>query len=85
MQDLSILEKIGFAFRGVAIFGVAFCSLVGLLMLFNLGMSLRGVFFAALILIPVFAFIGMGILLAKVIIDRLSNEEDDYYSKNVER
>lgn len=29
--------------------------------------------------------IGLVILLAKVIFDRLENEEDEYYSKNVER
>lgn len=31
------------------------------------------------------SLLGLGILLAKVIVDRLQNEADDHYSRNVER
>jgi hypothetical protein len=36
-------------------------------------------------LIGLVALLGIGLLFIKVVKDRLSNEEDDYYSKNVDR
>lgn len=36
-------------------------------------------------LIGFVAIVGVGCLLVKVVADRLSNKEDDYYSKNVEK
>lgn len=31
------------------------------------------------------AIIGIGLLFAKVVQERLANKEDDYYSKNIEK
>lgn len=36
-------------------------------------------------IIGLVALAGVGLLLAKVVKDRVENTEDDYYSKNVER
>jgi hypothetical protein len=36
-------------------------------------------------LIGLVALLGIGLLFAKVLKDRLSNKEDDYYSKNVDQ
>ena len=36
-------------------------------------------------LIGLVALLGVGLLFAKVLQDRLANKEDDYYSKNVEK
>lgn len=39
----------------------------------------------AILLIPGLVSVGFLILIAKVIVDRVGNKEDDYYSKNVDR
>ena len=36
-------------------------------------------------LIGLIAILGIGFLFAKVVKDRLNNEEDDYYSKNIHK
>lgn len=38
-----------------------------------------------LLLIPASVIAGFGILIAKVILDRIGNKEDDYYSKNIHK
>jgi hypothetical protein len=50
-----------------------------------------GLLFAGIIMampygiIGLFAIIGIGLLLSKVISDRLKNKEDDHYSNNVDQ
>ncbi|MAP95574.1 MAG: hypothetical protein CMK07_11545 [Ponticaulis sp.] len=39
----------------------------------------------ASLVLPVLGCLGMAVLVLKVVLDRLNNKEDDYYSKNVER
>jgi len=66
-------EKIGYAILAI----VAACWLAAVL-------------FGAIAALPygligLFAISGIGILFIKVLRERLSNKEDDYYSKNVDR
>ena len=67
------MEKIGYA---ILIF-IAVCWLVamvaGMIAAFPFG------------LIGLLALLGIGLLFAKVVKDRLANKEDDYYSKNVDK
>lgn len=66
-------EKIGYAILAV----VAACWLAAVL---------YGVIAALPYgLVGLAAITGIGVLFIKVIRDRLSNKEDDYYSKNVDR
>ena len=37
------------------------------------------------LIVPGLILLGFIVLIAKVIVDRLGNDEDDYYSKNVDR
>jgi len=63
----------------------------GLLMLFGIGFALNqasaeaGVSIWAVLLIPGLVGLGFLVLLAKVIVDRLNNPEDDHYSKTVDK
>jgi len=66
-------------------------AIYGLLMLFGVGFALRaasaeieGPLWAVLLIPGLMAF-GFLILLAKVVVDRLNNAEDDHYSKNVDK
>ncbi|QTA89881.1 hypothetical protein [Desulfonema magnum] len=67
------MEKIGYILllivAGIYLIGM----LVGMIAAFPFG------------LIGLLAIIGVGLLFAKVVKDRLENKEDDYYSKNVEK
>ena len=67
------MEKIGYA---ILIF-IAVCWLLaiiaGMIVAFPFG------------LIGLLALLGIGLLFAKVVKDRLANKEDDYYSKNVDK
>lgn len=66
-------------------------AIYGLLMLFGIGFAVNqasaeaGVSFWAVLLIPGLVGLGFLVLLAKVIVDRLNNPEDDHYSKTVEK
>ena len=81
--------------KGWAVIGFAFligaAAFYGLALLLGTGAVLTLAFLelgaAAILafLVPGMMAIGFLILCAKVIIDRLSNEEDDHYSKTVER
>jgi len=67
------MEKLGYAFIGF----VAVVWIVGMIagMIIIMPYGLIGLLF----------IIGIGLLLVKAIKDRLANEEDDYYSKNVKQ
>lgn len=75
--------------------GMAFIILgamiYGLLMVFGVGFALNqasqeaGAPFWPILLIPGLVGIGFLVLLAKVIVDRLNNAEDDHYSKTVDK
>ncbi len=71
------MKKIGFVLLGIS---------AAVYITFWLGMMLFGMFtffpFGLLGLIPL---TGIGLLFLKVIMDRLDSEEDDYYSKNVDK
>lgn len=67
------MEKIGYVLLAV----VAGCWLIamvaGMIATFPVGV------------IGLVAIIGVGLLLAKVIRERLANKEDDYYSRNIDK
>lgn len=67
------MEKIGY----ILLLIVAVCwlvaMLVGMITIFPFG------------IIGLVAILGIGLLFAKVVKDRLSSKEDDHYSKNVEK
>lgn len=66
------MENIGYAFLCVVAIGWLIAILSGVILAFPVG------------IIGLFAIIGIGILFAKVIKDRIASKEDDYYSKNVD-
>jgi len=68
---MTTLEKIGFSLLAIVFALYVIVLLVGMVAAFPYG------------LIGLIAFIGVGLLFVQVVRDRLNNEEDDYYSKNV--
>ena len=66
-------------------------AIYGLLMLLGIGFALNqasqeaGAPIWAVLLIPGLVGLGFLVLLAKVIVDRLSNAEDDHYSRTVDK
>ena len=66
-------EKIGFGLLIVVAIVYLVALITGMILAFPFGII-------GLILIA-----GIGILFWKVVVDRLNNEEDEYYSKNVEK
>lgn len=66
-------------------------AIYGLLMLFGIGFALNqasqdaGAPILLVLLIPGLVGLGFLVLLAKVIVDRLSNPEDDHYSRTVDK
>ena len=68
-----MLERIAYIFLGI--FALLY---LGSFLFAAIMAPLAGWFMAPLI-------IGVGLLLLKVILDRLNNDEDDYYSKNVDQ
>ena len=67
------MEKIGYVLLGIAAFCWIIAIIIGAVVAFPVG------------LIGLIAIIGIGILFAKVIKDRLENKEDDHYSKNIDK
>ena len=66
-------------------------AIYGLLMLFGIGFAINqasnevGAPLWGMLLIPGLVGLGFLVLLAKVIVDRLNNAEDDHYSKTVDK
>lgn len=67
------MEKLGYAI------------LLGLAILWLLGMIAGMITAFPWGLLGLVALLGVGLLFAKVVQDRLGNKEDDYYSKNVDQ
>ena len=67
------MEKIGYILLAI----VAGCWLIamiaGIIVTFPVG------------IVGLLAIVGIGLLFAKVIRERLSNKEDDYYSRNIDK
>lgn len=60
-------------------------TVFGLFVLFQQSEELVGASFWAVLLIPGLVGLGFLVLLAKVVVDRLNNAEDDHYSKTVDK
>ena len=74
---------IGLIVLGGVLYGLAILAGLG----FALGQApeTAGTPLLAILIIPGLIALGFVILLLKVIIDRLSNDEDDHYSKTVDK
>jgi hypothetical protein len=67
------MEKIGYILLAIVAICWLVAMLIGMIALFPMG------------IIGLIAIGGIGFLFAKVIKERLENQEDDYYSKHVDR
>ena len=67
------MEKIGFSMLGIVVVIYIIGLIVASILAFPVG------------LIGLLAIGGVGLLFLQAVKDRLGNEEDDYYSKNVEK
>jgi predicted membrane protein len=70
---MDALEKVGYALLGVVCALYVVVMLVGLIAAFPWG------------IVGLIAIAGIGLLLIKVVRERVANAEDDYYSKNVDK
>jgi hypothetical protein len=68
-----MMEYIGYFLLAIVAILWIIAMIVGLIIAFPYG------------LIGLVAILGLGLLLIKVITDRLQNKEDDHYSKNVDK
>ena len=68
-----MLEKLGYFFLFLALGGWIYLLIIGLLEAWPVG------------IIGFFVIFGLGFIFIKVVKDRLNNEEDDYYNKNVDK
>jgi len=73
----------GLILLGGAIYGLF--VLLGVSMAVGAATAEAGAPIWALLMIPGFVVLGFMILIAKVIVDRIGNEEDNYYSKNIDK
>lgn len=67
------MEKLGYLLLALVALAWLIAVVTGLIIAFPWG------------LIGLVGIIGLGLLLIKVISDRIDNKEDDYYSKNVDK
>jgi len=67
------MEYIGYILLGIAVLFWLVAIMVGMVVIFPVG------------ILGFFAIGGIGFLLAQVIKDRLTNKEDDYYTKNIDK
>lgn len=67
------MEKIGYVLLLIVALIWILAMIVGMIAAFPLG------------IIGLMAIVGIGLLFAKVVRDRLASKEDDYYAENVER
>lgn len=84
-NESGILVHIGLWIRGVGLLGTI---LSGLMLFLSSYIFVKWpwlMWLWCLIFCSGLMTLGLGILLAKVVLDRLENEEDDYYAKKVER
>lgn len=66
-------EKVGYTCLGVIALCYVVAMVVGMVALFPLG------------LLGLVAIVGIGALIIKVVKERMSNKEDDFYSSNVDK
>lgn len=66
-------EKIGYSLLGLVAVLYLLAIFVGMVAIFPFG------------LVGLIVFAGVGVLLIKVIKERMANKEDDYYSKKVDK
>jgi hypothetical protein len=71
--DMDTYEKVGYLCLGAVAVLYIVAMLVGMIAAFPFG------------LIGLVVFIGVGVLLLKVVKERINNKEDSYYSKHVDR
>jgi len=67
------MEYIGYFLLAIVVVVWIIAMIIGMIIAFPFG------------LIGLVAILGVGLLLIKVINDRLQNKEDDHYSKNVDK
>jgi hypothetical protein len=67
------MEYLGYFFLAIVVIVWIIAMIVGMIVAFPFG------------IIGLIAITGIGLLLIKVITDRLSNKEDDHYSQNVDK
>lgn len=67
------MEYVGYFLLAIVLIAWIIAMFVGLIIAFPYG------------LIGLIGILGLGLLLIKVITDRLRNKEDDHYSKNVDK
>ena len=67
------MVRVGYALLAIAAIGYVAVLIRGLIAAFPWG------------IVGLIAIVGFGLLLIRVLKDRLSSKEDDYYSKHVER
>lgn len=67
------MEKIGYIFLSIAAICWVVAIIIGVIVAFPVG------------LIGLVAIIGIGLLFAKVVKDRLENKEDNHYSNTVDK
>ena len=70
---MDIYEKIGYVCLGLVTVVYVVAMVIGMITMFPFG------------LIGLLLILGVGVLLLKVLKERLANEEDDHYSRNVKR
>lgn len=74
---------IGLIIAGAAIYGVLILTGIGFAI--NAASEETGPAIWAVLLIPGLVIFGFLVLVAKVVVDRLGNAEDDHYSRTVEK
>lgn len=74
---------LGLIIAGGAIYGLL--TIIGVGFALGQASSQAGAPLFLVLLIPGLVVAGLLILLAKVVVDRLNNAEDDYYSKTVDK
>lgn len=84
-SENNTLLVVGRTLVGLPVAGVIIFGLIGFIALFAAAFSVKRAVFMTVLLLPALGSIGMAILFLKVVLDRIRNKEDDYYSKNVER
>ena len=70
---MDTFEKTGYLFLGIVAGFYIIAMIVGMIAVFPIG------------LLGLFVFTGVGILFIKVLKERISNKEDDYYEKKVDK